>query len=484
MRYPTVIRYSAFALLLNSIFMFISCIISFIQSDTAFMPLLYSSIITALFGVFPLIFIPSTDFITNKEGIVIVVGSWLLSCLFGTLPYLMWGGPFSITNAWFESVSGFTTTGASIIMDIESIPLGMLFWRASTHWIGGIGIIIFVLSVLPFFGIINMVLFRIEISSIARENFRYRAKKAIQIIAVVYVVLTVSETIILTIFGMNIFDAVTHSFATIATGGFSTKNASIAFYNSPAIETVIIIFMIFSGINFVILFSFVRGDIKALFKSTVVRYYLAALMIGVLISTVNIHSTTYNTWSDSFRYSAFNIISIATSTGFANADTSVWPYLSQLLLIFFALQCACSGSTSGGIKVDRIVILAKVFISHLKKIMHPNAVISIKLDNYNIKDDLSLNILLYICIYLVIIFAVTLLIVASGVDILSAFSGTVANIGNVGPGLSTVGSNANYFHIPGFGKWLLTLVMILGRLEIYIFIVFFTRAQWSKRVTY
>ncbi|MFC1724136.1 TrkH family potassium uptake protein [candidate division KSB1 bacterium] len=484
MRYHIILRYAAFSLLLNSFFMMISSLLSVVYSDGAFMPLFYSAVVTALFGIFPLIFIPSTRTITNKEGISIVVGSWLLSCIFGALPYILFGGVFNFTNAWFESVSGFTTTGASILTNIEDIPQSLLFWRASTHWLGGIGIIIFVLSLLPFLGIEKLVLFRIEISSMAKENFRYRARKAIQIIAFVYVILTFAETVLLYIFGMNLFDAVTHSFATIATGGFSSKNTSIAFYNSPSIEIVIIIFMILSGINFALLFTVSKGNIREFFKSTVVKYYLSALLIGIVITSINIHSNNSINWSDSFRIAAFNIISIGTSTGFANADTSVWPYLAKLLLIFFALQCACAGSTSGGIKVDRIVILGKIFIAQLKKTMNPNAVISVKMDNSVIKDDHTISILLYICMYLVIVLISTMLLSAMGVDLTSAFSGVVANMGNVGPGLGTVGSAGNYFHIPFLGKWILSIVMLLGRLEIYILFIFFTRVQWSKKISY
>ena len=484
MRFQIVLRYVAFALIFNSLFMIISAIFSLIYADDAFMPLLYSGVVTALFGIFPLIFIPATSTITNKEGHLIVVSSWLISCLVGMLPYLMWGGPFTVTNAWFETVSGYTTTGSSILSNIEALPHGLLFWRASTHWIGGIGIIIFVLSVLPFLGLAEIVLYRSEISSMARENFYHRARKAINIIAGVYGGLTVFETIALLLLGMNFFDAVTHSFATIATGGFSTKNASIAYFASPGIEVVIIIFMVLSGIHFATLFSVISGRIRDFWKSSVVRYYLTILLIGIIVTTLNVHGERYPQWIDAIRYASFQIVSIGTSTGFATTDSAVWPAFSHLIIIFFALQCACAGSTSGGIKIDRVLLIGKSFIKYFKKLMHPNAVIPIHLDNQVIKEDVITKSILYIVLYLVIVFLNTLVLSVLGVDNISAFSGTIAAIGNVGPGLGTVGSTGNFNHIPELGKWTLSITMLLGRLEIYTFFLLFTRTQWKKTVSY
>jgi trk system potassium uptake protein TrkH len=485
MRFQIVLRYIGFALLLNALFMLISCIISFFTSDNALLPLLYSFLVTAIFGIFPLVFVPKTAEITNKEGLLIVVASWFLSCLFGAIPYVLWSSNiFTFTDAWFESVSGFTTTGSSILINIEQLPMSLLFWRASTHWIGGIGIIIFVLSVLPNIGIVEVILFRSEISPMVADSFQQQSRKAIQILVRVYLVLTLLEIISLCLSGMNLFDAITHSFATIATGGFSTKNNSIAYYNSPLIEAVIMIFMILSGMNFVLLFSIFTGNVNEFWKSTVVKYYLVSLAIAILFTSYNMYMNLYHNWWDAFRFSSFNIISVGTSTGFANTDTSIWPSFSQLILIFFTLQCACSGSTSGGIKTDRVVILFKAILRNIKKIMHPNAVLPVKINKSTIQDDLVLKSVVFIGVYLIIIFIMTLLLTLLDIDILSAFSGTIACMGNVGPGLGEVGSMANYHQIPMIGKWILSITMLLGRLEIYAFFIFFTPSQWSKTVTY
>lgn len=484
MRFHIVLRYVAFALLLNSIFMGISCLISFFNSDPAFMPLFYSTMVTVLFGFFPLIFVPPTSEISNKEGLSIVVLSWFLSCLAGSLPYILFGGPFTFTNAWFESVSGFTTTGSTILVNIEELPLSLLFWRASTHWIGGIGIIIFVLAVLPFLGLADVVLFRSEISSMVRENFHHRARKAIRILAGVYVGLTLSEAIILWICGMNLFDAIIHSFATIATGGFSSRNASIAFYNSPLIEMVIIVFMLLSGIHFALLFGVISGNIRDFLRSSIVKYYFLGMLIGIIFTAVNIHGNNFQNWIASLRYAAFNVISVGTSTGFATTDTAIWPSLSRLLLIFFALQCACAGSTSGGIKVDRIVLLGKSIIRHLNKLMHPKGVIPIRIDQKVIEEELVEKAVQFVSVYLLVVFISSLLLTLLGVDLLEAFSGSVATMGNVGPGLGAVGSTGHFNNLPELGKWVLSLTMLLGRLEIYSFFIFFTPGQWKKTISY
>lgn len=484
MRLHIVLRYVSFSLLLNALFMFISCIISGINNDIGFMPLFYSSIVTLLFGIFPIIFVPGTTSITNKEGLLIVTTSWLLSCLVGSLPYILYGGPFTFTNSWFESVSGFTTTGSSILSDIESLPLGLIFWRASTHWIGGIGIIIFVLSVMPFIGIAEVVLFKSEVSSMVRENFHHRARRAIQILISVYVGLTILETIMLLFFGMNFLDAISHSFATIATGGFSSKNDSIAHYNSLPIEITIIVFMILSGIHFGLLYSVVTGQWGNLWRSSIIRYYLVSMLVGIFIVTLNIHHSQYQDWWSSFRYAAFNIISVGTSTGFANTNTAIWPAVSCLLLIFFTLQCACAGSTSGGIKADRIVILFKSFFRQIRQLMYPKAILPLRINKETVKDELASKALLYISIYLMVIFIITFLLTILKIDMLSAFTGTIAAMGNVGPGLGSVGSTGNFNHIPEIGKWLLSITMLLGRLEVYALFIILTPNQWRKTVSY
>ena len=471
MRPQIIIRYVGLILLFNAAFLFISAAISAYRFDAAFLPLLYSGVVAALLGVFPIIFVPAAYDIRSDEGLVIVVFSWLLSSMVGALPYILYGGEFTFTNAWFESVSGFTTTGSSILTDIEALPLGLLFWRSTTHFIGGIGIIIFMLAVVPSISQAAMVLYKSEVSELVTDNFQYRTKKTLQIILVVYVGLNLLEIVMLLLLDVNLFDAITDSFATIATGGFSPRNNSIAYYHSPAVEMVIIVFMILSGIHFGLIFVAVTGNIRKIWKSSVVRFYIAAMVVGVILIGINVHGNIYPSWWDSLRYAAFQLISLGTSTGFATTDTAAWPPFAILVLIFFSLQCACAGSTSGGIKTDRMVIFCKAIGQHFKRLKHPRAVIALKVDNSVIDPEIVVSSVLYLSVYLVVVFLSSIILAYLGVDPMSAFSASVATMGNVGPGFSMVSSLGNYSQIPDIGKWVLSIVMLLGRLEIYGFLM-------------
>ena len=478
MRPQIILRYNGFVLLLNAVFFLLSALVSLLYRDSALYPLLYSSIIAVLFGIFPMIFVPPTKEISNREGFTIVVTSWLISCLIGGVPYVLWGGEFSFTNAWFESVSGYTTTGSSILTNVQALPSGLLFWRSSTHWIGGIGILIFVLSVSPYMGKAGMILYRTEMSPLAADNFHYRTKQTLNILLYIYVGLTVAETISLLFCGMDWLDAVIQAFGTIATGGFSSKNLSIAYFHSPSIEIVVMVFMILSGMHFGLLFAAVTGKLSDLRHSSVIRYYLLALGVGIVVVALYLNANRFYGLLDAFRYGSFQVLSLGTSTGFATADSSHWPPFTQLILIFFTLQCACAGSTSGGIKTDRVVLFWKAVVQRIKKTQHPSAVILVKIDKATINEEILGASMLYIALYLVVVFLSSVLLTAFGVDILTAFSGSAAAMGNVGPGFGSVGSLSNYSQIPVAGKWILTAVMLLGRLEIFGLLLFILNRWW------
>ena len=478
-RFQIIYRYLGFIFLLNALGMLLSAFVSIIYNDGSTYILMYSAILAALFGVFPLIFVPPAEDISNNEGLIIVVASWLISCLIGAIPYVLWGVEFSFSNAWFESVSGFTTTGSTILVNIEAVPKGLLFWRAMTHWLGGMGIFVFALSVMPFMGEGMRVLYQSEMSALALNNFQQRAKIAVNILASVYVGLTALETIALLFCGMDLFDAITHSFATIATGGFSPRNASVAYFNSISVEVVIMIFMIFSGIHFALLFGVISGDFKSIWKSRIVRYYLLVLFAGITISSIDLYITQYDSFAEALRHASFQMLSVGTSTGFATADSSIWSPVSQMLLIFFSLQCACAGSTSGGIKADRIVILGKSIMRQIRQLQHPRAVLPLAIGDRVLEKDVAENAILYIVFYICIIFATTILLVALGTDTTEAFTGTVATMGNVGPGLAGVGSVGNFNHISDAGKWIFSVTMLLGRLEIYALLMFFIPKHWK-----
>jgi len=480
MNISVVTRYIGIALLLNALFMFISAFVSMLYGfDSSFSPLILSAVITFIAGGFPLIFVRNLSDINITEGFSIVVFSWILSCFFGMLPYVLYGGEFSIINSWYESVSGYTTTGATILTDVEKLPKGLLFWRSSTHWLGGIGVVLFMLLILPTVSSFRMKLSKMEISDLSKQNFRYKAQHTIRIITVIYVGLTLLETIFLMIAGMNLFDAINHSFATIATGGFSTRNLSIQAFDSAWIEIIIMVFMLLSGMHFGLLYGVASGKSFNLFRSPIIRYYVLSILAGGLAVSLNIKLTgVVDQWDMAFRNGFFQVISCGTTTGFASADSSVWPGFSILVIVFFTIQCACSGSTSGGLKVDRVWIFFNSVKSLIIKQLHPNAVVAVKIGNQPIDREVVSSVSIFITLYLLIIFIVALLLTLMGVDIIDAFTGSIANIGNVGPGFGAVGSLGNYAGIPSMGKFILSIEMLLGRLEIFPLMLMFVIYRW------
>jgi trk system potassium uptake protein TrkH len=472
MRLEIVLKYLGFILLFNAIFLFISFLISAFSGESSVIPLLYSSLICVIFGLFPIIFVGPVQDLSFQEGISVVVVGWLITCVIGMMPYLMWGGEFSLINAWFESVSGFTTTGSSILNDVEALPKGLLFWRSSTHWIGGIGVIMFVLLILPISQNPRLKLIHTEMSELSIVNFRQRAKRIVRIVAIVYAGLTVTETVLLKLAGMSLFDAVNHAFATIATGGFSTRNQSIAAFHSVSIETVIIIFMILSGIHFGLLFNTITGKGKNIFTSRIVMSYLLILAAGVMLVTFKLYGEHFFLFRHAFRAAVFQVVSLGTTTGFATEDTALWPAFAQLILIYFTIQCAMVGSTSGGLKFDRLYIFFKSIGKQIRSITHPNAVVTLKVENQPISDQMESHIMNFIVLYVFTFFCTTVILSFFDIDLFTAFSASIATIGNVGPGFAEVSSLGNYAGLPSAGKFVLTVNMLLGRLEILSVIAF------------
>ncbi|MBN2773032.1 MAG: hypothetical protein JXR31_02195 [Prolixibacteraceae bacterium] len=473
MKKEIIIKHLGFIVLFNGAFLFLAWIISVFNHETSSIPLLFSALICLIFGLFPLFFVEPTENISFNEGLAIVVIGWLITCLIGMLPYIMWGGEFSIINAWFESVSGYTTTGSTILNNIETLPKGLLFWRSSTHWIGGIGIILFVLLILPQSKNSQLTIVNTEISQLAKMNFQYRSKKIVRVLAIVYISLTLLETILLTVFGMSLFDAVNHSFATIATGGFSTKNMSIAYFNSTSIEIIIIVFMLLSGMHFGLIYGALARRKENIFRSPIVRSFIIVILIGIVLVAIKLYLSGYYSWWESVRNAAFQVVSLGSTTGFATKDTASWPYFTQMILIYFTIQCAMVGSTSGGLKFDRIYILLKSLWKQVKLVHHPRAVLSIRIGNVNINEQLERQTLLFIVVYIVTFFTTTLILTMMNVDSFTAFSASIATIGNVGPGFENVSSLGNFSSLPGAAKLVLTLNMLLGRLEIFNIIAFF-----------
>lgn len=466
MRKEAVIKYVGYVLLFNAVFLYLSATISFFLNETSFVPLFYSGLVCTVLGLFPLIFTEKIDEIRFSEGLAISVTGWFITCVVGLIPYVMWGGEFSFVNAFFESVSGYTTTGATILNEIESLPKGILFWRSATHWIGGMGVILFVLLILPQARGLRSSLYKTEVSNLSRMNFKTKARQIARIIGIVYISLTLLETIILWSLGMTFFDAICHSMSTIATGGFSTKNTSMAFYNNIWMELTIVVFMVLSSLHFGMLYITIIGKKPNLFHSKSVRSYMTLIVIGILAVAFKLYIDNTYSLLDSLRHSLFQVTSLVSTTGFATVDTSVWPIFTIITLIYFTVQGSMVGSTAGGFKFDRIYLFFQILKKQLRLIQHPQGIFASKIDDEVVEKEIEIQALNFLIIYILTFFIVTVVLTFMNIDGLTAFSASIASIANVGPGFGEVGSLGNYAALPVAAKYVLSFEMLLGRLEI------------------
>lgn len=480
MRYSVVIRYIGIVELVLAAFMLMSAAISYVSNvDSSYAPLVMSSLLTLLLGAFPLIFVPRTDRISQKEGYCIVVGSWIVSSVVGMFPYLMWGGEFTIINAWFESVSGFTTTGASILNNIEALPRGLLFWRMSTSWIGGIGVVMFALVILPSIGKSKMMLSNVEISSLARDNFNYRTQTLVRIIISVYVGVTIITTIALKLGGMCWFDAVCHAMSACSTCGFSTKNLSIGYFNSATLEFILMCAMAIAGIHFGLIYGTIARKPNNVFRSEITRIYFAMMGAAALLIAFSLWiADIYPTIFASLRHSLFQVVSLTTTTGFATADCNTWTPFAIMILLFCSIVCGCAGSTAGGLKVDRLVLAIKMLRNKLRSQQHPNAIFRTKIDGVAQDQDMLNTVMVYIVAFMLLILTGTFINTLFGCDLLTGFSASLACASNVGPGFGEVGTLDNYSALPMIVKMNLSFIMLFGRLEIFGLIQLFFIRWW------
>ena len=447
--------------------------------DSGFYPLLLSSMLTFTLGVFPLLFVPRAKSISNKEGFTIVVGSWVLASVVGMFPYLIWGGEFSLINAWFESVSGFTATGATILNDIEYMPQGMIFYRTATNWLGGVGVVMFALVILPSLGTSKMALSNVELSSLAKDNYRYRTQVIVRILLIVYVGLTIATTLALKFAGLRWFDALNHAMSACATAGFGTKNASIAFYDNVAVELILAGAMLISSLHFGLIYATFLRKGNNVFRSEVVKTYFAIIVVAtMLVATSIFGANVYTNIWEALRHSFFQVVSLITTTGFSTADTNLWTPFAIVVLIFVSIVCACAGSTSGGMKVDRLLIFCKILMARIRRQQHPNAVIRIRVDGVVQDSDMLNSVVVFMVTYFGLIFFATFTNTLFGQDLMTAFSSAVACIGNVGPGFGDVGSMGNFADIPAILKVQNSILMLMGRLEIFGFIQLIFLKWW------
>lgn len=453
------------ALLVSALFMFLSLVVSLsCGMDEAFSSLLISFLITLTVGAFPFIFVRKTSSISMSDGFLIITISWLLSFVFGMLPYLLYGGEFTLVNAFFESVSGYTTTGFSILKDVEALPKSLLFWRSSTHFIGGLGVIVFLLLILPESSPFRLRITNLELSSLSREGYRYRSSRTVRIMCTVYIGLVVVETLLLWAAGMSFFDAINHSFSTIATGGFSTRNASIAFYDSRVIEAIIFLFMLFAGMHFGLIFTFVTTGSFKVFKHPVMRFYLITVAVMTFFVACELFAGGGHTVGSALWDSAFQVVSALTSTGFTTADVLNWPMMSSFLILCCGIQCACSGSTTGGVKTDRILIAVKAMGCEIRKRLHPNSVYPVRVGNHPVNEENVTSAILYITLYLLLAAVSVVIFLIAGSGLTDSLAIEMASIGNVG--FVSMGSG-DLAGLPAVSKLLSAFNMFLGRVEIY-----------------
>lgn len=457
------------ALLVSALFMAVSIIVSLIYGhDDGFGPMLISFIITTIVGAFPFIFVRKSSALSLQDGFITIVLAWVLSFIFGMLPYVLYGGEFTLVNAWFESVSGYTTTGSTILNDIEALPKSLVFWRSSTHFIGGLGVVVFLLLVMPEASPYRLKLTNLELSSLSKEGYRYKSSKVVWIITSVYLVLMVSSCLSLWAAGMSFFDAVNHAFSIAATGGFSPRNLSIAYYDSDLISFVAMVFMAVSALHFGLIYAvFATRSLKPL-NNSVVKYYFASIAVMSLVIMYSLLTDGgYDSWGKALMDSTFNVVSYMSTTGFANCNNAEWPWLASIVLIFISFHCGCSGSTTGGIKIDRLLISFKAIGNEIKRRLHPSSVSQVRLSGQHLPDSTVSSVMMYIVVYVILIFISILIVMMCGADTADAVSGVIASIGSVGPGVGDLGSLDNYSSQLPLVKMVFTFDMFLGRLEIY-----------------
>jgi len=460
--------------------LFIPILVALAYQDGTVVAFLVSASISLAVGLGLFKFCRSEKELSVRDGFAVVTFGWIFFALFGALPFLLSGAIPSVVDAVFETMSGFTTTGATILTDIEGQAESILFWRALTHWLGGMGIIVLSLAILPMLGVGGMQLFKAEVPGPTADRLKPRIQDTAKLLWGVYVLLTAVETVLLMLGGMTFLDAICHAFATMATGGFSTRNASVGAYDSAFIDWVITLFMFLAGANFFLHFQALRGRLREYFRSEEFLAYTFLTLGSVALLVCFNFSGVYESLLDNLRYSAFQAASILTTTGFGTADYELWPVFCQYLLVFLMFIGGCAGSTGGGMKVARVLLLIKHAQVAIFRLIHPRAVRLVKLGALPVDKEVMQAILGFFALYMGIFVIASFLLAATGLDLVSAGASVVATLGNVGPGIGSVGPIDNYSHIAPFGKTILVACMLLGRLELFTVLVLFFPSFWRK----
>ncbi|MEC7618953.1 MAG: TrkH family potassium uptake protein [Bacteroidota bacterium] len=443
---------------------------------------LLCSLITISFG-FLLRFLTKDEKnaeIKKRDGYLIVVSGWLCMTFFGTLPYLLTESIPSFTDAFFETMSGFTTTGSTILDEIESLPKSILFWRSMTQWIGGMGIIVLTIAILPLLGIGGMELFVAEAPGPTKDKIHPRIKETAKRLWIIYFSLTALETVVLMFFGLSFFDAINHSLTTTSTGGFSTKQQSISAFQNPFVEAVIVIFMFLAGTNFTMIYFGLKMKFRKIVNNDEFKWYLSAVFILILLLSFYRTHTSSSDFIHAFREISFQVVSIITTTGYATADYTLWGSFLTFIFFLFLFSGASAGSTSGGIKIVRIILLIKNGLLEFKRRLHPKAVIPVMLNKQVISSTITYNLLAFIFLYLFVFTLGSIFLSFLGIDMLTSISAVASAVGNVGPGIADVGPSSSFSQLPTSAKWILSLLMLMGRLELFTVCVLFTPYFWKR----
>jgi trk system potassium uptake protein len=476
-----ILRVLGFLLLVEGVAMLLALVVAIIYKEYDQQAFLISSGINVLLGG-SLVFLTRhvKPDIGRHEGYIIVTSVWIVFSFFGSLPYLISGAIPSFTNAFFETISGFTTTGSTILTDIESLPHGILFWRSITQWLGGMGIIVLSLAILPVFGIGGMQLFMAEVPGPTPDRISPRIRQTAKTLWGIYIIFTVTEMLLLWLAGMEFFDAVCHSFTTMATGGFSTKQASIAHWSSPVIHYIIIVFMFLAGTNFTLSYLAIKGRLSRVLKDEEFRYYYLFIIGFTVVIFAGLLLTTRLDEESAFRNALFQVVSIITTTGFGTADYLTWSPILTVLIFSLFFFGGSAGSTGGGIKIMRIVLLLKNSYYELRRMVHPHAVIPVKFNNHSVDTKIIMNVLAFFMFYFAIFAAGTVLYSLVEPDLESAMGAVASSLGNIGPGLGNVGPAETFVHVHPAGKWFLSFLMLLGRLELFTVLILFSPSFWKE----
>ncbi|RTE53724.1 TrkH family potassium uptake protein [Arenibacter aquaticus] len=480
-------------LLCNGFFMILAAVVSGIYDDGATLDITLAAIVTMLVGVLGMFYTRNhKKQVKRKEGYIIVTFGWLVMSASGMLPYLFSGTIPDLTNAFFETISGYTTTGASVVDDIEALPEGILLWRSLTHWIGGMGIIVLAIAILPLLGIGGMQLFAAEAPGPSSDKLHPRITDTAKRLWLIYFSYTVAETILLKLAGMSFFDAVNHSLATLSTGGFSTKNASMAYWNDePLIQYIVILFMFLAGSNFVLSYYAFKGKVQKVIMDEEFKFYSIFVLCFTVVAGLvvyfqgnvpvsDFHPMIFGEAESTFRHTLFQVISVITTTGFVTADFTSWtPFLT---VFFFGLMFlgGSAGSTAGGIKVMRHLIIIKNGLLEFKRTLHTNAIIPVRYNNKTVQENIVYNIIAFFVLYMLLFIIGSLVLGGLGLDFESAIGGAASSLGNVGPALGSLYPLTNFNSLPALGKWWCGFLMLLGRLELFTVLILLSPYFWKR----